>query len=466
MTHYGDHALVLGASMGGLLAARVLADHYRRVTVVERDALPADPVGRRGVPQGRQPHVLLARSSIVLEDLFPGFLDELVEAGAHTIDGSDMSRYWIVFGGHKIVGDGPLPGPAKLQNYFASRPFLEWHVCRRLRALPNVTICEQHDVVGLTATADGERVTGARVAPHGVAGATEQLAADLVVDATGRGSRTPAFLEQLGYGRPTEDELAINVTYASFPARLPVDAVPERMIGVFPEPQRPTGFLFVRCEDDTCQIGIGALAGRQVPTDRAALLDFAAPFAPPHALAAARRAEPLGEVSQYRVPSNRWRRYDRMPRTPKGLVVFGDAICSFNPIYGQGMTVAAIEATLLRECLAGGTGDLPRRFYRAAARQLRVAWQTAVGSDLTFPQIEGPRPLSTRVTNAFLDRVLTAAETDPVVAEQFLMVTGMVEDPIRLMRPSILARVAHATRRRRPPAPADASARYAPAATP
>ena len=147
-------------------------------------------------------------------------------------------------------------------------------------------------------------------------------------------------------------------------------------------------------------------------------------------------------------PSNRWRRYDKMRRTPQGLLVFGDAICSFNPIYGQGMTIAAVEAMVLRDCLLRGERNLPRRFFRASARKVRVAWQTAVGSDLALPEVAGPRPLSMRITNAYLDRVMTAAETDPVVAQQFLQFIGMIDSPARLLRPSIMLRLARTNRRR------------------
>ena len=178
------------------------------------------------------------------------------------------------------------------------------------------------------------------------------------------------------------------------------------------------------------------------------MLEFAADFAPAHVLEAIRTAEPLGEVVHHGVPSNRWRRYDKMRRTPEGLLVVGDAVCSFNPIYGQGMTVAALEATVLRDCLRRGDRGLPRRFFRASARKVRVAWQTAVGSDLKLPEVVGPRPLSMRITNAFLEPVLTAVEVDPVVAGQFMRVTAMIDPPARLLRPSILLRVVLANRRR------------------
>ncbi|BBZ52295.1 FAD-dependent oxidoreductase [Mycobacterium heidelbergense] len=441
MDKRGGHAVVLGASMGGLLAARVLADFYDRVTVVERDVLPFDPVNRHGVPQGRLIHAALARCTQILDELFPGFVDELAASGVGSWDDGDLSKLWLSVGGHQAVRSGRAPNSPVI--WFPSRPLLEWNVCRRTKAIPNVMFLEGHDLVGLTATADRGRVTGVSVTDR-AADRRKTLTADLVVDATGRGSRTPVFLEELGYGRPPEDELTVQLAYACQLLRITPGAVREYMIALFPEPGRPKMFGFTTYENDTWMFGVGTLAGAEPPRQRADMLRFAADFAPAHVLEAIRTAEPLGEVVHHRVPSNRWRRYDKMRRTPDGLLVVGDAVCSFNPIYGQGMTVAAIEATVLRDCLRRGDRGLTRRFFRASARKVRVAWQTAVGSDLNLPEVVGPRPISMRITNAFLERVLSAVETDPVVAGQFMRVTAMIDPPARLLRPSILLRVMRA----------------------
>jgi len=431
--------------MGGLLAARVLADFYKNVTVVERDVLPTAPVNRRGVPQGRQIHVIQARGTQILDELFPHFQEELTAGGVATWDDGDFSKLSMSVGGHHVVRSGKAPSALSMSISFVSRPLLECNVRRRVRAIPNVTFLDGHDVVGLTATPAGDRVTGVRVVDRVIDQETT-LTAELVVDATGRGSRTPHFLEELGYRRPRQDEVMVHLAYASQLLRLAPGAVKEHMIALFPMPGRPKMFGLLGYEDDTWMFGVGAMAGLEPPSERAEMLRFAADFAPAEALQAIQAAEPLGEVAHYRVPSNRWRRYDKMRRIPAGLIVFGDAICSFNPIYGQGMTLAAIEATVLRDCLRRGKRGLPRRFFRASARKIRVAWQTAVGSDLALPEVEGPRSLPTRISNAYIDRVMTAAETDPVVAGQFMRVIGMIDSPARLLRPSQLLRIARANR--------------------
>jgi 2-polyprenyl-6-methoxyphenol hydroxylase-like FAD-dependent oxidoreductase len=448
MGQLGERAVVLGASMAGLLAARVLADFYESVTVIERDVLPTEPMNRRGVPQGRMIHAVQARGLQIMDELFAGFADELEAGGAATWDGRDLSKFRVSVGGHRVGRLTTLPNPRPMSIAFPSRRLLEWNVRRRVQAIPNVVILEDHDLTGLTATADRERVTGVRTVNRG-SGAEGTLTADLVVDATGRGSRTPVFLEELGYGRPSEDELMVHLAYACQLVRFAPGVLDEHMVAVFPEPGRPTMFGVIGYENNTGMFAVGTMAGLQPPSTRTEMLAFAQDLAPAHVMKALREAEPLEDVGHYRVPSNRWRRYDKMRRTPAGLLVVGDAICSFNPIYGQGMTVAAIEATVLRDCLRGGGPDLPRRFFRSTAKHVRVAWQTAVGSDLALPEVAGRRPFSTRISNAYLERVLSASEADAAVAGQFFRVIGMIDSPSQLMRPGFVLRVVGANRRKR-----------------
>ncbi len=440
----GDHAVVLGASMAGLLAARVLADFYRVVTVVERDDLPEAAANRRGVPQGRHAHGLLGRGSLILGELFPGFSDELVAAGVPAFDYRDLSRASFSLGGHRAGAEGGFTTVPPL--YFPSRPLLESRVRRRVRDTPNVDFLTEHDVVDVTATPAHDRVTGARVASH-AGGGERALEADLVVDATGRAARTPAVLEGMGYGRPAEDKVTVHVVYSSQLLRIPPGTLREMVVATTPMPGRPTGMALFGYEDDTWMFTAFGMAGREPPVDPAERLEFVEPITPPHVMAALRDAEPLTEICRYRYPENRWRRYDKMSRLPDGLLVIGDAVANFNPIYGQGMTVAALQALALRHSLSHGQHDLPRRYFRAAAKPIGVAWRFATGADLSQPEVEGHRSLTTRIANTYVERLLTACESNNTVAEQLVRVTGFIDPPIRLLRPTIMYHVARA----RPP---------------
>ena len=261
------------------------------------------------------------------------------------------------------------------------------------------------------------------------------LAADLVVDGTGRGSRMPAWLDELGYGRPVEDHVVVHLSYSTQWLRMPAEALHEMAVLIGVLPGRPTGMGMLGCENNMWLFTLMGMARRQPPCTRAEMFDWAEDFAPPHVLDAVRAAEPIGDVARHRFPSSQWRRYDKMRRFPDGLLVTGDAICSFNPIYAQGMTVAALEALALRDCLARGTSDLAPRFFRAAAKPIRQAWQLSAGGDLALPEISGEQS------------ILTAAEYDAAAVDQFSRVTALVDPAVRLLRPAMIWRAAAANYR-------------------
>ncbi|MGV7371759.1 FAD-dependent oxidoreductase [Mycobacterium kansasii] len=439
MGEVGERAVVCGAGMAGLLAARVLSEYYARVTLVERDKLQAGPVQRDGVPQGRHFHTLLSAGSQALGALLPGLLDELVAAGATVCDEGDFSRVSIRIGGHELNRSGKFADPASVVIYLASRPFLESHLRRRIRAISNIEVVDGHDavqpIVGQT-----NRIIGTRIANRDT-GVQRVLSADLVVDAMGRGARTPAFLDGLGCQRPPEQRSIMQGSSSSQFLCIPPDLVGEKMTMVFPRPEQPTGGGLLAYENGTWILTIGRLAGREPPTNLAGLIECAEQFAPRPLVEALKAAEPLSEVSVYRYRGSVWRRYDKIRRLPNGLLVTGDALCSFNPIYGQGMTMAALEAVTLRDCLSHPNGDLGRQFFRAMAQQIRPIWATNQINDLYMSEPGGGRSTLMRVWNWSNDKVLTAAERDPILTERLFRATNLIDPPTRLLDPFLMSRV-------------------------
>ncbi|WP_046472307.1 FAD-dependent oxidoreductase [Allosalinactinospora lopnorensis] len=441
-----DHAVVLGGGMAGLLTARVLTDVYERVTIVERDPLPTHVASRRGVPQDRHVHGLLPGGAQVMEELLPGLLDGIEAEGAPVI--RDYAEYYCSPAGHLLSREAQ-PG---VPHYLSSRPYLEHHIRARVRALPNIEIIDQCDAVNLVTTETRDRITGVRIQRRTDDSQEETLEADLVVDAMGRGARTPAWLAELGYNRPDEDELVIKVECSSQLIRLPPNPIPEKAVVVGARPGRPTSGGLVLQENGAWLLTATGRLGLRPPTDFKARLDFVGDFMPPHVMAAIRNAEPIGEVATFRFPANRWRHYERLRNFPEGLLVAGDALCSFNPIYAQGMSVAALQAAALRDCLNRGTHDLPRRFFRVAATPLGMVWQLASGADLALPEVEGPRPLPLRLFNSYVGRLQAKAEHDPVLAAQFIRVAFLVDPPTQLLRPATALRVMTGKQRRMAPA--------------
>jgi 2-polyprenyl-6-methoxyphenol hydroxylase-like FAD-dependent oxidoreductase len=431
----GDRAVVLGASMAGLLAARVLTDAYGQVTVIDRDQLPETPMHRRGVPHGRHLHALAARGQQTLEELFPGLTAELVAHGAPTGDVLANGRFY--FSGHRL-----RQARSGLVLLCASRPLLESHVRARVRAIPNLRLRDSCDILGLAATPDGRRVTGARVLRQADGSAEEMLDADLVVDATGRGSRTPIWLQALGYAPPDEEQVRIGLGYATRIYRLPPDAL-DGDLGVLQAatPTHPRTGALLLLEGDRWMLTLAGILGDHPPTDPDGFLDFARSLQFPDIYQTIRDAEPLDDPVPFRFPASVRHRYEKLDRFPDGLLVLGDAVASFNPIYGQGMSVAALEALSLRRHLERGMEPQPRRFLGDLARVVDVPWDMAAGGDLVFPGVPGRRTLKTRLINAYLTRLHAAAAHDAHLATAFLRVAGLVAPPQSLLRPRMALRV-------------------------
>ena len=440
-----DRAVVCGASMAGLLAARVLSDFYGSVTIVERDVLPEKVTQRRGVPQGRHLHQLLRPGSTAIEEFFPGVFDELLAAGANVID--DPSLGYVRVGHHVLTQTGPFAKPQELLAYSVSRPLLEARIRQRVRALPNVTFSEGCDVVDPILDRS-DRVTAVRVVNR-ADGQERELATDVIVDATGRSARTPNFLRAHGYEPPAEPRYAVDLTYASQWLRIADGALAETVVAVAPTLKRPTGAGLLIYEDGATVLTLIGVAGRRLPSDLPDLLRSAAELLPDRIVDAVRAAEPVGDVVVQHYPASVWRRYDKVRRLPRGLLVIGDAVCSLNPVYGQGMSSAALQAKSLRRCLAEADGDdVGPRYFRDAAKKLVSLWQANRLNDFALAPTTGWRTTPQRLFNWYTDKLAAAAADDIVLAEAFMRMINLIDPPAKLLTPSMTMRVVTGNLRR------------------
>jgi 2-polyprenyl-6-methoxyphenol hydroxylase-like FAD-dependent oxidoreductase len=425
-------AVVVGGSIAGLLAARVLADSYREVTVIERDPTPTEPIARRGVPQGRHVHLLLEAGRATFEDLFPGFGEELASGGGVILDGSrDVLQYQE--GG--FLADGTRQFPL----YFATRPLFEQIVRRRVADLDGVTFrsrCQWTDYL-----VDGSATTVTGVAVNAAEGHSEELDADLVVDATGRTSRTPTWLQAHDYAPPEADEVRVDMAYSTAHIERPVDD--RQMVLAAPSPDLGRGGSTFPVEDGGRLVTLFGLHGDHPPTDEDGLIEFASALPVRHFEQFLDTRTWLSEdIAHYPFPTSIRRRYEDLERFPEGLLVVGDALASFNPIYGQGMSVAALEVLALHHALVDESSeDLARRFFDRVEDIVDVAWMLSVGGDFAFPETDGPKPRGTDLTNRYISRLLRGSHDDRVLREAFVKVLMMEQPPTTLFSPHILWRV-------------------------
>jgi 2-polyprenyl-6-methoxyphenol hydroxylase-like FAD-dependent oxidoreductase len=438
----GDRAVVVGGSIAGTLAARVLSEVYREIIVVDRDTVLGVDSPRRGAPHAVHAHGLHARGYLILSELFPGLLDEARALGLPVRD----------FGGMRWYFDGrPIrPADTGLLSIAGNRPVLEEHLRSCVLALPNVTYRERTELLGLLATQDRRRVTGVRLSAAGRGAAEYRLDADLVVDATGRGSRLPVWLTEIGYPRPDEEKMKIGLAYTTRTyRRRPGTFEGPTAINPVASPAHPRGAFFGQAASGDCRLSLTGILGDVPPTDPDGFLAFTGTLPVPDIHQAVRDAEPTCDPVSFTFPASVWRHYERLARFPERIVVLGDAICSFNPVYGQGMTVAAMEAMALRERLRRGTPPDPLALLADFARLITPPWRLSTRGDLEFPAVPGPRPLSVRLYNAYVNRVRYAAGTSPAVTRALFRVMGLVDPPRALWRPRLVAKVLWLSRSRK-----------------
>lgn len=426
-----SRAIVIGAGFGGLLAAGALSPHFDEVLIIERDTMPTEPGGRTTIPQRHHLHIMLARGIANVHKIYPQYGDELLAQGAFTGDVGACATAAAPGGMRR------LSVTIGVQDFYASRNAIEWAIRQCASRLPNVRIIDNTIVTGLATTDDRSTVTG-------VTTASETFLADLVVDSSGRAAHGPGWLEHIGYERPHETRVPVNVTYGTRRyKRDPVRHGSIYRISVAPTEDGHRGGVMIAQEDGTWIVTLSGFGNHRPELDEKKFHDFAKSFVAPDIADAITDAEPVDDGHRFKIPAIVWRDY-KGTKLPRNYLPIGDTICSLNPIYAQGMTVASEEAVILADCLGAGRDDLTARFLTEADKFIGRVWNSTAPLDR--------RAMETTATpkKGARDVIMTAfgqaMASDPKVVEAFLRVNGLLDSPSKLTRPSILARVAWANR--------------------
>lgn len=437
---FGAHsptAVVLGGGLTGMLAAAVLSSHAE-VQIVERDLLPDAPAPRKGLPQAQHAHLLWSGGARTIESLLPGITKRWLAAGARRIP--------LPTGLVSLTAAGWLRRWPEMQYLIAcSRDLLDWCVRRQVLAHPRIRVLSGSEPVGLSGSAD--QVTGVHVRDN-TAGTVRRLDADLVIDTTGRGSAAAAWLAALGLPAVPEEHVDSGLAYATRIFQAPAGTAHWPVVNVQSDARVPVPgqtATLVPIEGARWLVTLSGTRGGQPSREARAFLPFARNVRHPIVADLIADAEPLTDVRLSRSTVNRRRRFDLLRTWPRGFVVLGDAVATYNPLYGQGMSVAAQEAAALRDALNryGLTApDLARRLQRTAGRLTQAPWAMATGQDIRYPGAIGPQPpAATRLLRGYTDRLLKTATGDPVVTRALLDVMTLSAPLQRLLRPDVAARV-------------------------
>jgi 2-polyprenyl-6-methoxyphenol hydroxylase-like FAD-dependent oxidoreductase len=422
--------------MAGLTAAQAISKHFGKVTIIERDVLPAEAAPRSGTPQAQHAHMLLAGGLKALQSLFPGFENDLAEAGAVKIRTGKDIRF-------ERPGFDPFPiRDLGIDTFCMSRPLLEAVTRRRVQQTANIDIRVRSRVTGLVASRDAMRIEAVRYDSED--GSAVTLQADLVVEASGRCGLTLQLLEELSLERPEETEIGIDQAYASTIVERPIDHNADWLGNIIlpSAPASSRGAFLFPIEKQQWLLSVGGNHGDAPPGDRAGFMDFVRSLRTPTIYEAVRDARPVTDIVRYQLPCSIRRHFERLESFPAGLLAIGDALCRFNPVFGQGMSVAAQEAVILERLLAEDVPmeRLARDFFAAIQDTIATPWGVAV-SDFVYPATRGVRPADLAQRLQYGMALTRLAAQDPEVHRLTAEVSQLLKPQAALREPALAARV-------------------------
>lgn len=433
------HAIIIGGSIAGLLTARVLSDRFDTVTILERDSLPDAPEVRNGAPQGHHLHALLARGQEAMEELIPGITQDLQNTGAPSLTWGQDTLF--------VAVSGEMPRkPIGIVTNLTSRPSLEYIVRKRVQQIPNIVWntetqvdCLLHEDGKIVGVQTYNRETHQRLT----------LTGDLIVDVSGRGSKTPEWLVKLGYEAPQETEVNAFIGYATRWYEVPEGYEPDwktlSVQGNVEKGNLRQGAIF-RTEGNRYVLTLQGSNKDYPPTDEAEFIAFARTLEAPHLYEFLQIAKPISPIYGYRRTQNRIRHYEKLTRRPENLIVLGDAYCGFNPVYGQGMTVAALQVlelrNLLQEYQVQQLHGFAAKFQRRISKVIQSPWLMATAEDLRYPLTEGTKPNAMiRFMQHYSSWMFETMVHDHTVATAFFLMMNLKSEGTALLHPNILFRV-------------------------
>lgn len=439
----GRHAVVVGGSIGGMLAARVLSDHFDRVTLIERDRLPEGTANRPGVPQARHLHFFLKRGLMAIEELFPGVKPDLLAAGSHLLDqGKDFRILYRSGWSPKVACD--------LEICAFTRPLLESTIRQHLLKDSRIFLVQGCEMESLLLDESGDRVSGVRLrrrasAENEEAGEELTLHADFVVDVSGRGSKAPEWLQALGYEAPEEEVVDAFWGYAT---RIyePVEGFSADWKSLFllnRPPYQPRAGIIQPIEGNRWIVTLAGVMHDYPPTDEEGFLKFAKSLSSPELYRAIETARPLTKIWGYRQTANRLRHYEKLSRMPQGFVTMGDAVCAFNPVYALGMTVTCLAALELRDALRKGHGQVETlSFQKRLSKLVAGSWALTTGEDMRWPETQGGTVTAkVKFMHWYLEQVIQLIPQSEEVFRRFQEVNHMLKSPAALFHPKVLGPV-------------------------
>ena len=429
-------AVIVGASIAGLMAATAIAPHVDEVTILEKDQLPDGPDPHQGAPQGHHAHILLKAGEQAIERLFPGIREELIVQGSHYLDfGKEIA--WKHHGYWKT----------KLQEPFfllmQSRPFLEWMIRKRVLQLSNVRIQEETKVIGISYHDGQTQISHVEIEEK--KGASSLLACDVLIDATGAASLSSKWLKQADLPSPKESRIHVDLAYASrkFVSKEPISPDHKAAVIYFGQANPTATGLVFSTEKEEVIVSLGGY-GTHPPKDESAFLQYAKNLDSPEVYDLIKHLEPASPIRRYKFPYQRRKHYESLKQMPQNLLVIGDAFCRFDPIFGQGISVAAMEAVALQKLFTKNRPhNLARAFHRKAANIVRIPWLLSASEGFRMAHTTGkkPIPVGLNLLHWYLGHIFALSAHDAHIYRRFVEVFNLVKHPVFLFSPRILFRV-------------------------